>query len=375
VVSDTVSSRLIALDVPGGSAFVTALRRVWDDGDAAFPVDRRLPRAAQVELLERMGAASIVTAGGESSLDGGRPVEPGDALVMATSGSSGEPKGVVLTHAAVAASAEATSRRLQVTADDHWLACLPLSHVGGLSVITRALHTGTRLTVHDGFDADAVDHSDATLVSLVATALARIDHTRFRVIVLGGARPPAQRPANTVATYGMTETGSGVVYDRRPLDGVEIRVVDGELQVRCPMLLRCYRDGTDPRTPDGWFPTGDLGALDAHGLVSVHGRKGDLIISGGENVWPEPVEAILREHPAVADVAVAGTPDPEWGQLVTAYVVPADRGRPPTLDELRAIVKERLAAFNAPRRVVMVAEVPRTTLNKVKRSALGSKPV
>jgi O-succinylbenzoic acid--CoA ligase len=281
----------------------------------------------------------------------------------------------VLTHAAVAASAEATSRRLQVTADDHWLACLPLSHVGGLSVITRALHTGTRLTVHDGFDADAVDHSDATLVSLVATALARIDHTRFRVIVLGGARPPAQRPANTVATYGMTETGSGVVYDRRPLDGVEIRVVDGELQVRCPMLLRCYRDGTDPRTPDGWFPTGDLGALDAHGLVSVHGRKGDLIISGGENVWPEPVEAILREHPAVADVAVAGTPDPEWGQLVTAYVVPADRGRPPTLDELRAIVKERLAAFNAPRRVVMVAEVPRTTLNKVKRSALGSKPV
>ena len=109
-------------------------------------------------------------------------------------------------------------------------------------------------------------------------------------------------------------------FEELALDDVEVRVVESELQLRCPMLLRCYRDGTDPRTSDGWFPTGDLGVVDEHGLVSVHGRKGDLIITGGENVWPEPVEAILREHPAVADVAVAGTPDDEWGQLVTAYV-------------------------------------------------------
>jgi O-succinylbenzoic acid--CoA ligase len=370
-----VTSRLVALDLPGGPAFVDSLRRIWDAGDAVFPLDRRLPPGAQAELLSRMGAAAVVTAGGESALADGLPVEPGDALVMATSGSSGEPKGVVLTHAAIAASAEATSRRLGVTSDDHWLACLPLAHVGGLSVVTRALHTGTRLTVHDGFDADAVDRSDATLVSLVATALARIDPTRFRVIVLGGSRPPSDRPSNTVTTYGMTETGSGVVYDRRPLDEVEIRVVDGELQLRCPMLLRCYRDGIDPRTPDGWFPTGDLGAIDGGGLVTVHGRKGDLIITGGENVWPEPVESILRQHPLVADVAVAGTPDDEWGQLVTAYVVPADRKRPPTLDELRAVVKERLAAFNAPRRVVIIDEVPRTALYKVKRASLGSNSV
>jgi acyl-CoA synthetase (AMP-forming)/AMP-acid ligase II len=139
--------------------------------------------------------------------------------------------------------------------------------------------------------------------------------------------------------------------------------------------LRCYRDGSDPRTPDGWFPTGDLGALDDHGLVSVHGRKGDLIITGGENVWPEPVEAVLREHPDVADVAVGATADEEWGQLVTAFVVPVDRERPPSLADLRALVKESLAAFNAPRRVVIVDEVPRTMLNKVKRSELGSKSV
>jgi O-succinylbenzoic acid--CoA ligase len=363
-------NRLVALDLPGGPQFVDALLRAWDAGDAVFPLDRRLPQPARADLLARMGAAVLVTLDGEASLPKAVPVEPGDALVLATSGSSGEPKGVVLTHAAVAASAEATSRRLDVHASDHWLACLPLSHVGGLSVVTRALHTGTRLTVHDGFDADAVDHSDATLVSLVATALARIDPTRFRVIVLGGSRPPAQRPANTIATYGMTETGSGVVYDRRPLEGVEVRVVAGELQLRGPMLLRCYRDGRDPRTPDGWFPTGDLGAVDDQGFVSVHGRKGDVIITGGENVWPEPIEAVLREHPAVADVAVGATADEEWGQLVTAYVVPVDRERPPTLGELRAYVKERLAAFNAPRHVVIIDEVPRTMLNKVKRSEL-----
>jgi O-succinylbenzoic acid--CoA ligase len=137
------------------------------------------------------------------------------------------------------------------------------------------------------------------------------------------------------------------------------------------MLLRCYRDGTDPRTPDGWFPTGDLGGVDDSGMVSVHGRKGDLIITGGENVWPEPVEAILREHPAVADAAVAGAPDDEWGHVVVAYVVPVDRQQPPTLAELRALVKERLAAFQAPRRVVIVEQVPRTTLDKVKRSELA----
>lgn len=367
-----MSARLIALDLPGGDAFVDALRRVWDSGDAALPLDQRLPALAKADLVRRMGVAEVVDAAGATAVDGAVPVDPGDALVVATSGSTGEPKGVVLTHAAVEASALATSARIGAGADDHWLACLPLSHIGGLSVVTRALVTGTRLTVHDGFDAVRVDASDATLVSLVATALRRIDVTRWRTIVLGGSRPPADRPPNAVATYGMTETGSGVVYDRVPLGGVEVRAVDGELHLRCPMLLRCYRDGTDPRLPDGWFPTGDLGAIDADGRITVHGRIGDLIITGGENVWPEPVEAVLRTHPGVEDVAVTGVDDDEWGRAVLAIVVPSDPAAPPTLDALRAHVKGELAAFQAPKQLVYAPSLPRTTLGKLRRGELGA---
>ena len=367
-----MTNRLVALDLPGGPGFVDALRRVWDDGDAALPLDPRLPPPARASLVAAMAPGRILGHDGATDLPTGRAVEPGDALVVPTSGSTGDSKGVVLTHSALDASARATNARLGVRHGDHWLACLPLAHIGGLSVVVRAIRSGTALTVHSGFDAAAVMASGATLVSLVATALARIDPATFRVILLGGAAPPPAVPSNVVTTYGMTETGSGVVYDGAPLDGVELRIApDGEILLRGPMLLRAYRDGTDPFR-DGWFPTGDVGRWIESGRLHVDGRRGDLIVTGGENVWPEPVERVLRGLPSIADVAVTGIADPEWGEAVTAYVVPA--GRPPSLDDLRGAVKAELPAYCAPRRLILVDEIPRTSIGKVARSYLNRTP-
>jgi o-succinylbenzoate---CoA ligase len=367
-------AELVALDCVG-EAFVDALRRAWDAGDAIAPLDPRLPGPARAAALDALRPTAMVDrGGGRTRVEGGEGMQDGDAVVVATSGTTGEPRAVVLTREAVAASARVSSTRLGVDPDrDRWLACLPLAHVGGLSVVTRALLTGTALTVHDAFDATAtMAAADAgcTLTSLVPTALARIDPAAFRAILVGGQAPPRDRPPHVIATYGMTETGSGVVYDGVPLDGVEVRIADdGEIWLRGPMLLRAYRDGTDPKTPDGWLPTGDLGEL-RDGRLWVHGRRGDLIITGGENVWPTAVERVLGTHPAVAEVAVVGRPDAEWGHTVTALVVPRDPTAPPTLDALRAHAREALPAYAAPRRLELVSALPRTDLGKVRRSAL-----
>lgn len=366
---------LVALALPGGPAFVDALRRTWDAGDAALPLDLRLAPAQRERVLHALQAARLVDEHGEvHALPGGRPVEQGDAVVVATSGTTGTPKGVVLTHDAVAASARATSARIGATPADHWLACLPLAHIGGLAVVMRALATGTGLTVHHGFELDAVRAAcerGANLTSLVPTAYARIDPTWFRVIVLGGARPPDNPAPNVMTTYGLTETGSGCVYDGRPLDGVEVRIADdGVIHLRGPMLLRAYRDGTVPFDGDGWFRTGDVGEWSADHRLVVHGREGDLIITGGENVWPDPVEIVLARAAGVAEVAVAGVSDAEWGQAVTAFVVPVDPASPPSLDALRDAVKAELAPWCAPRRVELVSALPRTALGKVQRSVL-----
>ena len=360
--------KLTALNLPGSPDFVHALQSVWERGDAVFPLDRRLPVAAQRSMLQGFGVATVISEDGETALSDGEPIEPGDALVIATSGSSGPPKAAVLTHAAVEASARATSERLQVTDNDHWLACLPLAHVGGLSVITRSLITGTTLTVIDGFDTDVVSASEATLVSLVSTALQRIDPSLFRAIVLGGARPPVDRPPHCIATYGLTETGSGVVYNGKPLNSVEIEIRDGEVHVRGPMLLRCYRDGTSPLTSDGWLPTGDLGFLRDDGSLHVEGRRGDVINTGGEKVWPDDVERQLIQHPDIHDVAVTGLPDNEWGQIVAAFVVSA---RPNlSLDEIREHCRAQLPGYALPKQLELVEAIPRTALGKVRRSEL-----
>jgi O-succinylbenzoic acid--CoA ligase len=391
---------LVALDLPGGTGFVDALQAIWDTGDAAAPLDPRLPPAARRLMLDALRPSRIVSSDGDQHrLPDGLPVEEGDALVVATSGISGQPKGVVLTHDAVAASAYATSARLGVDPGRHtWLACLPLAHIGGLSVVTRSILTKTPLIVMPGFDAERVEEvgrsGRATHVSLVSTALHRIDPSGFACVLLGGSQPPVDLPSNVVPTYGMTETGSGAVYGNAPLDGVEIAVrgseddaatappepadgtLEGEILIRAPMLFRCYRDGTDGRVtgPDGqttWFATGDAGRLGRDGALTVWGRIEDVITTGAEKVWPDVVERVLTAHPGVAEVAVWKRADPEWGERVVAWVVPAHDAAP-SLQQLRDLVAESLPPWAAPKELVIVDGLPRTAAGKVRRRELDS---
>ena len=344
-------------------------------------------------MLEALRPTRIVGSDGEQhAVPGGIGVDEGDALVVATSGTSGHPKGVVLSHDAVAASARATSDRLGIDPARHtWLACLPLAHIGGLSVVTRSIVTGTPLVAMPGFEAEAVEAAGrsgrVSHVALVATALGRIDPSVFTCVLLGGSKAPDDLPPNVVSTYGMTETGSGVVYDGQPLEGVEIAMrplstsgtaepeggAAGEILIRAPMLFSRYRDGSDGRVtgPDGtrtWFATGDAGHLAPGGTLVVSGRIDDVITTGAEKVWPDLVERVLIAHPGVAEVAVWKRNDPEWGERVVAWVVPSDDA--PSLEELRQIVADSIAPWAAPKELVIVDDLPRTAAGKVRRREL-----
>lgn len=371
-------AELVMLDMAAGPGFVKALERTWAAGDAIFPLDQRLPKTEADRVIAVAQPTAVIGPDGERrTLADGLQVETGDAVVVTTSGTTGDPKAVIHTHTSVQASAHATSDGLGADpSTDKWLACLPPAHIGGLAVIMRSLITGTGLVVHESFDPAAADRAatdGASLVSLVTRALNQVDVFGFRKVLIGGAAPPPNLPEHVIATYGMTETGSGCVYGGYPLDGVELRAApSGEIEIRADLLLRAYRtpDGEiDPFSPDGWFPTGDLGRIDPDGRLWIDGRAGDMIITGGENVWPHRIERLLEQHPSIAEVAVIGKPDPDWGQRVVAFIVPAV-DTAPGLDAVRDYVRADMAAWNAPKELVVLKALPKTALGKIRKSEL-----
>lgn len=327
---------------------------------------------------------------------------PADAAaILYTSGTTGAPRGAVLTRAALLASAQASGANLGWQDDDCWLLAMPVARVGGLSIVTRCLAARRTVALAPPFDAARlpqwIDAQRATLLSLVPTMLAlALDAqpdwrapSHLRALLLGGAAASprllaraAQRRLPIVITYGCTETCSQVVvtpyaqrFDPagsgagRPLPGVELRVDDGRILVRGPMRMAGYL-GEPPLDPAAWFDTGDLGALDADGQLHLHARRSDLIVSGGDNVYPLEVERVLEDAPGVAAAAVFGVPDETWGQLVAAALVTDERW--PGDEALADHLVERLASPKRPRRLVRVQALPVTPAGKPDRAALAA---
>ena len=346
-------------------------------GPAIAPLDAGLPRARLAGLIDALGPDSVQDTEGVTSARSGphEGVAEGTAVVVGTSGSTGVPKGVELSAAALRHSARASLDRVGARPGERWLCCLPVTHVAGLAVLVRSLVGGTEPVLAERADAETVAASGCAHISLVPTQLQRLllqagahgptPLAGFSSVLLGGAAAPsglleAGRDAGVpvVTTYGMTETCGGCVYDGLPLDGVRAEVRDdGRIWITGPVLFSGYLGG--PRAPaDGWFRTGDLGRLDAEGRLTVRGRADDVITTGGHKVVPGEVAAALRSCPGVREVAVVGQPDPEWGERVVAVVVPADPADPPALELLRRHVRERLPRYAIPSRVVMVDAVP-----------------
>jgi O-succinylbenzoic acid--CoA ligase len=362
-----------------------------------------LPALERV-LEGRDPALVAVAAGGESALAAlrvGEDIDDDVALVVTTSGTTGAPKGAMLTAAALTASASATHERLG--GPGSWLLALPPCHIAGLQVLVRSVLGGSAPVELDvtnasrGFDISELPSAVSRLgpgrrfTSLVAAQLAKAltdpaaaaALAELDAVLIGGGPAPGPILEAAVAagiavvrTYGMSETAGGCVYDGVPLDGVQLRVLsDGRIAVGGATLAKGYRNPVvpDPFAEPGWFYTDDLGTLDGSGgsgTLTVLGRADDAISTGGLTVLPQPVEAALCTHPAVSDCAVFGLDDDRLGQRVVAAVVVTVGCPPPTLDTLRAAVTRTLDATAAPRELHIVDALPRRGIGKVDRAAL-----
>jgi len=358
----------------------SSLVGVWARGAAALvaPAGAALPTPLAAALAGPTSEAST-------------PLPAGTALVVPTSGSTGAPRAVMLSHAALTASTAASLAALGCVPGERWALALPVRHVAGLQVLARARALGTAAyLVPDPGDPQSLASSAAHAehIALVPTQLVRcldagVDLSGFRNVLVGGGPLDPDRAAEALAagvrvvqSYGMTETCGGCVYDGRPLPGVEVEVIDGRIRLRGPMLATGYLDASpedaDRFTPDGWFVTDDLGRLhtdpDGHPLLEAIGRGDDVINTGGVKVVPAAVEALLRTVVGVADVVVVGVPDEEWGERVRAVVLASEPNGPPTLDELRQAVTDRLPSSHAPRELVLVDRIVRDGLGKLTAS-------
>jgi len=332
-----------------------------------------------VAMIGTARLGGVIAPYGPHRLEGESPVGPEAYAVVPTSGSTGRPRGVLLTRRNVASAVEASQRRLENDAVDRWLLTLPLFHVGGLSIVWRSLTAGGSIELHPLFEAGAaamaLRNGPVTMASLVPTMLQRIldadpgPYHGLKAVLLGGAPADASLVERALdvgmpvlQTYGMTETCSQIATVEPgaareslgttgpPLDGLTVEIVDGEIVVDGPAVSPGYL-GRPPR--EGPYLTGDLGRFDSSGRLIVEGRRDGMIISGGENIHPAAIEAVIEEHAAVTRAVVVGVPDEDWGEAVVA-VVEAESSAGGAIRDSIAL---RLARHEIPKRWIFTDHV------------------
>ncbi len=328
--------------------------------------------------------------------------------IMYTSGTTGFPKGVRQTVGNHQASATSSVLNIGLQADDAWLCAVPLFHISGFSILVRSLLYGNKVHLYDYFDVEAISQNiidgDVTHMSVVAVTLERILHTleqrkaqaspQFKLMLAGGGPVPVEYLKRAQAlhlavaqTYGMTETSSQTATlasedamskigsAGKPLFFNQIRIAEpningeGEICIRGPHVTPGYigRFAQKSATIDGWLYTGDIGYLDDEGYLFVIDRRADLIISGGENIYPAEIENVLLTHPAVKEAGVCGIEDEEWGQVPIAFVVLKDQIQ---IDQLLAFCQKFLARYKIPKKIIITDELPRNGANKLLRRKL-----
>ncbi len=387
----------VAIALPAGLEFAQALHACLLLGAAVVPVDLRLAPAERERIAG--GAAVLVEEplpGGGEMLDlGARHDLDATAIVVHTSGTTAAPKPVELSYGNLLWSALGSGVALGTAPEERWLCALPLSHVGGLSILIRSAVYGTTAVVHERFETDRALHAlssgGVTLASLVATTLARLLDAGLErppalrcALTGGGPVPPALRARALRAgvrvslTYGLTESSSqattlpaAALEDPAhtagpPLFCTRLRIAaDGEIMLAGPTVA------ASAELDDGWLATGDLGRLDERGWLQVLGRKADTIVTGGENVAPAEVEAVLEAHPQVIEAGVVGRPHEEWGEMVAAWIVAAP-GAAVDWDDLVAHCRAHLAPYKVPKAFDRSGEpLPRTASGKLLRRELA----
>ncbi len=381
-------NNLVAIDLPQTQDLLKLIASIWDDGDAIYFIDQRFSDKLKQQAIDSVRPKYLINLEGKCELNNSIEVCHGDALIISTSGTTGKPKALIHTFDSLKSHSRLVNEYLKINSQkDKWIACLPLNHIGGLGVVLRSMFENFEVAILEKPDPKRINDLNRegfNLISLVITILSKIDISHFKAVVLGGMAEPEKTQDNVFATYGLTETGGGVVYNGQTLNKVSIRIdKDSSLiSVKTPTLFRGYRSlfnetlhvyeisaqGIEPELTDGYFQTSDCGFFD-NDRLKILGRTDDVINTGGEKIWPGTIESEISAIEGIIEVAVVPVADVKWGHKIVAAITKQPQSKI-TVTEIANVIRDSLSDWAVPKEIKFVQELPKTSIGKIDKQAV-----